>query len=103
MSSNRAHWLVFNALARVVAWGFLVVGVGFAAWGLWLILHPYATVSVEGTLTRDPWMKATVALVGTIVAALGVLLLRARRYRPDEGYCAFSVRSQEVLQKRRFP
>jgi hypothetical protein len=71
-----AYWKTFNALARVVGAGFMVVG---------------SIVAVFGIGSRD----GLTVVVALVVVPLGVLLVRARPYRPDLGEAPFSERQKD--------
>lgn len=85
-------WQAFNALGRIIGFGFTIVGGIFALSGLWLVLDHNATIGINGVPSRDPWIKGLVLVVGLLVSSVGVLLLISRRYRPDLGDSPFSKR-----------
>ena len=69
------YWKTFNVLGRIIGVGFIFNGSVISIWGFSLIVgndkHYEAT---------DKWLMACVPL---LVVLLGILLLRARPYRPD--------------------
>jgi len=81
-SLRKIHAAALNGLARVFGVMAIIVGVVFTFWGLSLVLDSKATIGVNGVPTSDPWIKASVLVVGVVVAALGVLMLMARPYEP---------------------
>ena len=89
---QRGYWRFFNVAARIVAAGFLSVGAIFVLWGLSLVLDPKATIGDDGVPSADPWLKASVLVVGLVVSGLGVLFVKSRRYRPDPGDSPFAGR-----------
>jgi hypothetical protein len=102
-SYQKLHWQLFNALGRIAGCGFLLGGGVLCIWGLSLVADSKSTIAVNGVPTSDPWEKWIVVVGGLVVAALGVLLLRARRYRPDLGDTAFTRREKSVVEKTKFP
>lgn len=62
--------------------------------GAWLLVHPHVTINVNAETTTDPSLKAIVLIMGLVISVLGILMLKARRYRPDLGDHAFSIFSQ---------
>jgi hypothetical protein len=80
---QRRHWQMFNASARIVGCSFIFVGVIFSFSGILLLLDSKASIGVNGTPTTDPWTKAIELIAGLVFFALGLLLVLARRYRPD--------------------
>jgi len=76
-------WKVYRVLLRIVGTGFICVGGVFIIWGLSLILDPKATLDVNGVPNSDPWVKASVLIVGLVVCVIGVLTFMARPYRQD--------------------
>jgi hypothetical protein len=100
---QKTYWRSFNVAARIVGTGFLLVGGIFVLWGLSLVLDPKATIGVDGVPSTDPWIKASVLVVGLVVCGLGVLLLISRRYRPDLGDSPFTRRKKTTVEKREFP
>jgi hypothetical protein len=82
---RKTYWQLFNFGGRVVGVGFILVGGIFALWGTSLILDPKATIDMNGVPSSDPWLKAIVLVVGLVGCVLGILLLIARRFRPDLG------------------
>jgi hypothetical protein len=79
---RKIHWQLSNTFSRMVGVGFTLVGGIFALWGLSLVLVSKATMDVNGMPSNDPWIKASVLIVGLVVCVLGVLMLVARRFRP---------------------
>src|SRR5664280_2532155 len=88
---TKFHWLIVNGCVRVFGVGAIVAGVVFTAWSSWLLLHRDATIGVNGVPSNDPWDKATILIAGLVVLVLGILVLKARRYRPDLGDSASSI------------
>ena len=87
---ERSYWQVFNILARTVGLVFVIGGSVVAYQGVLLFFDDQAQVSVNGELTNDPYIKGLPPVMGGLVCALGALVLKARRYRPDLGDSAFS-------------
>lgn len=92
--AHKLHWQIVNIGARVVGVGFILCGVIFSVWGISLLLDRKATIGVDGIPTCDPWTKATMLIAGLVVFVLGILLVSARRYRPDLGDSAFTASKQ---------
>jgi len=95
---QKIFWLLvqlFNVLRRITGIGFFFVGGCFAIWGLSLVLDPRATINVNGIPTSDPWMKATVLVVGLMVCSLGVLLFFSRPLRLNLGDSPFSKHKKQ--------
>jgi hypothetical protein len=69
----------------------IFVGLVFTAKGSWLLLHHDATIDVNGVPATDISIKAIVLMAGLVISVLGILMLKARRYRPDLGDHAFSI------------
>src|SRR5437899_9310266 len=81
---RKIHAALLNAGARVFGVMAIIVGVVFSIWGLSAVLDPKATFEVDGVPSSDPWMKASVLLVGLVSVAIGVLTVRARPYQPKK-------------------
>jgi len=81
---RKIHAAVLNILARIFGVLSIIVGVIFTIWGLALVLNKNSTIGVNGVPSSDPWEKAMVLVVGVVSVVLGVLVLMARPYRPDE-------------------
>jgi hypothetical protein len=82
---ERVHWRAFNVAWRVVGLLFLPVALGFLAWGLWVLVHPAATIAIDGVPRRDPGAKLMMLALPVPHLALGIYALRRRTYRPDLG------------------
>jgi uncharacterized membrane protein YuzA (DUF378 family) len=78
------HAAALNLLARVFGVMAIIVGVVFTIWGLSLLLDRKATIDVEGVPSGDPWEKAIVLVVGLVAGVIGILVFKARSYRPRE-------------------
>jgi len=77
------HVRLFNAAVRLFGGVALMLGLGLAGWGIVLLLHPEAVLTAEG-LPRHPLAaKAAVAGLGVLLVAVGLAMLRMRRYQPD--------------------
>lgn len=76
------HAKAFNSLARVFGVMAILNGVVFTIWGLWLVLDQKATLNINGVPSNDPWTKASVLIIGLVAVTIGVLVLKARPYRP---------------------
>ena len=85
------YWRSFNVMRRVVGLGFVLWGVGFAAWGAWLLLHPSAPFAVNGVPTTAVGPRLEMTLAAGAMAILGVFLIRGRAYRPDLGDVPYLV------------
>jgi hypothetical protein len=81
---ERLFWKIFNVLGRVIGVGFILVGIIISSWALGFVLDPKATIPVNGMPTNDGPTKALVFILPLIVSIVGVLLLFARPYRPDD-------------------
>jgi hypothetical protein len=79
---RKIHRQLFNTFGRFVGVCFTLVGGIFVLWGLSLVLDSKATIDVNGVPSSDPWVKASVLILGLVVCVLGVLMLVAKRYRP---------------------
>jgi len=62
----------------------IIVGAVFTIWGLSLVLDAKATIDVNGVPSSDPWIKASVLIIGLVAVVIGVLMLMARSYQPKE-------------------
>lgn len=91
---QRVYWWTFNAFVRFVGACFALVGGVFVLWGLKLVLDQKTTLDVGGVPTADPWIKGLVLVAGVVVGLLGLLLLKAKRYRPDPGDAPFTRRGK---------
>jgi hypothetical protein len=79
---RKLHAAALNLWARCFGALGVFIGVVFTIWGLSLILHREATVTVNGVPTNDPFEKRLVLGVGLVVFAMGVLVLKAKPYKP---------------------
>jgi uncharacterized YccA/Bax inhibitor family protein len=73
-----------HTLARIFGVGAVVVGGVFAIWGLTLVLDHNTTIDVNGVPSSDPWIKASVLVVGLVFLVIGILTLKAKPYQPKE-------------------
>ena len=89
--AHKLHWQIVNIGARVVGCGFIFGGIIFSVWGVSLLLDGKATIGIDGVPSNDPWTKAIVLIVGLVFFVLGILLVSARRFRPDLGDSAFTA------------
>lgn len=87
---RNAYWFVFNALARLFGVVAILVGGIFIWWGLSLLLNRGATLDVDGIPSHDLWTKSLPLVAGAVAAMLGIMVLKAKRFRPDLGDAAFS-------------
>lgn len=78
-------WWFLNVLGRVVGVFFIILGAGFAFWGLSLILNPKSTIAVNGKPSGDLWLKCLPLIAGVVAGLLGFLILVSRRFRPNLG------------------
>jgi hypothetical protein len=90
-------------MAAWEAWHWRIV---FTSWATTLLLRPEATIELEGVPSAAPGPKLLILLVGMVVLAIGLAILRAQPYRPDLGdssYLAdpFGARAQRALPQRR--
>jgi hypothetical protein len=76
-----SYWRLLTIIARLIGVGFALVGGVIAIWGVTLVLDPKATIAVNGVPSSDPWIKASMLVVGLVVSVLGVLLVIARPFR----------------------
>jgi uncharacterized membrane protein len=81
---RKIHAAAFNFLARAFGVMAIIVGVVFTFWGLSLVLDSKATIDVNGVPSSDPWIKASVLVIGVVAVVIGVLMLKARPYQPRE-------------------
>jgi uncharacterized membrane protein len=81
---RKIHAAAFNFLARAFGVMAIIVGVVFTFWGLSLVLDSKATIDVNGVPSSDPWIKASVLVIGVVAVVIGVLMLKARSYQPRE-------------------
>jgi uncharacterized membrane protein len=81
---RKIHAAAFNFLARAFGVMAIIVGVVFTFWGLSLVLDSKATIDVNGVPSSDPWIKASVLVIGVVGVVIGVLMLKARPYQPRE-------------------
>ena len=79
---RKLHAAALNTGARVFGVMAVIAGLVFTLWGLTLVLDHNATINVNGVPSSDPWIKASVLIVGLVIGGLGVLMLMARPYRP---------------------
>jgi hypothetical protein len=78
------YWRVFNfMIRRVVAVGFMVVGVILVVTWLPSLLDPNGSIPVNGIPDHDLGMRLFGVVLPAIVAVLGVLLFRSKPYDPD--------------------
>ena len=77
--AHRTHWQIFNIGARIVGVCFTLAGFVISVFGIIQLLD------VNAVPTSELWMKATNLIVGLVIFSLGILLVLARRYRPDLG------------------
>jgi hypothetical protein len=76
------YWKLLNFLVRrVVATGFVAVGLLVAATGLPGLL-PGGSVQVNGAPSDDMVLRVAVVLLPLLVSALGLALYRVRPYEP---------------------
>ena len=80
---RKIHAAAFNFLA--CAFGVMAIINGFAItiWGLSLVLDHKATIDANGA-PSDSWEKVEILVIGVVVFAIGVLVLKARSYKPRE-------------------
>ena len=88
--NEKRHWQAFNIGGRAFGCGLIIVGALFSFWGLSLLLDSKATIDVDGVPTTDPWIKAMLLIMGLGGFVLGLLMIFARRFRPDLGDPAFT-------------
>jgi hypothetical protein len=69
-------------------------GVIFAVWGVSLLLRTGSTIDVQGVPTTALGPKIEMTLVGILAVVLGLLLVRARTYRPDLGDVSWFLEPQ---------
>ena len=81
---SKLHAAALNTLARIFGVGAIIAGGGCTIWGLVLVLDSNATIDVNGVPTRDPWEKVMTLVAGLVVAAMGILMLKAKPYQPEE-------------------
>ena len=81
---RKIHAAAFNFLARAFGVMAIINGVAFTIWGLSLVLDRKATINVNGVPSSDPWDKASVLIIGVVAVVIGVLMLKARPYKPKE-------------------
>jgi uncharacterized membrane protein len=81
---RKIHAATFNTLARAFGVMAIIVGAVFSVWGLSLVLDHNATIDVNGVPSSDPWIKASVLIIGLVAVVIGILMLLARSYRPRE-------------------
>lgn len=103
----KTYWWLFNNLVRFVGVMFALVGAGMALWSLSLLADPHSMISDGNTFTNDPGPKAMGLILSLIVSGLGILLITARRYRPDLGDSPFTPRknapAKDPVYKTKFP
>jgi heme/copper-type cytochrome/quinol oxidase subunit 2 len=73
--NTNGYWGFVNAVGKVIGCGFVLVGTILAMWGIKTII---------GTSRYDSTEITIVILSAIVVIVLGVLLLMARPYRPNE-------------------
>ena len=81
---RKLHVAALNTLARIFGVGAVFVGGVFAIWGLVLVLDHNAMIDVNGVPSSDPWIKASVLVVGLVGVVIGILMLKAKPYKPEE-------------------
>ena len=82
---DQTYLRLFNITARLLALAMTFVGGGSFIQGAIWMLSPSSTLSVNGVQTTDVAPKLAFVVLGLVVMALGILLLRASPYRPDLG------------------
>ena len=82
---ERSYWRAVNVTWRVIGLLFVPAALGFLAWGLWVFVHPAATIAIEGVPRRDLGAKLLMLAFPVPHLALGAYALRRRTYRPDLG------------------
>ena len=93
-SYESRHWRVFNVIRRLTGLLATFNGAVLAIWGASLLLRPERTIDVQGVPSAAIWPKLVTLVVGIVAGVLGVLLVRARTYRPDLGDTSWFVEPQ---------
>ena len=93
-SYERRRWRIVNILRRLLGLAALVIGAVFSVWAIALVLRSQSTLAIGGVLTTDIEPKLTIFGGGVVVLGFGVLMLRARAYRPDLGDVSWLVEPQ---------
>ncbi|MDR3457743.1 MAG: hypothetical protein P4N60_09880 [Verrucomicrobiae bacterium] len=81
---GKIHAAALNTMARIFGVMAVIAGVIFTIWGLAIVFDPNATFDVDGVPSNDPWIKAMPLVAGIVALVMGVLMLLARPYRPEE-------------------
>jgi hypothetical protein len=93
-SYERWHWRTMNVLRRVLGLVTALIGVVFSLWALALLLRSQSTLDIGAVPTTDVGPKLIILGGAAVVLGFGVLMLRARAYRPDLGDVSWLIEPQ---------
>ena len=93
-SYDKWHWRVFNIGCRLFGLLAMLNGTIFTIWGIALLLSPQSTIDVEGVPTAALGPKLGMLAIGLLTLVLGVMVVRARTYRPDLGDVSWLIQPQ---------
>ena len=85
MAELALYWRLFNFLVRrVVAVGFVAVGLVLCLWFFPSLIDPNGTIPVNGVPQSDLFYRLVAVVLPALVAGLGVLLFRLRAWYPQQ-------------------
>ena len=79
---ERVHWRVFNSLAKVTGWAFLIGGSLLGSYSLLSAFVTGNTVLVNGVPSSDIVNRTLAVVLPFIMALFGILIVRAKPYFP---------------------